>query len=52
MFAVIAVGGAIAAYLFTRDGRYLRLAWQVFKFAVVFLLAFAALFVVERLILI
>lgn len=52
LLALIAIGAAVVAYLFTRDGRYLGFAWQVLKFAIVFLLAFAALFVLERLLLI
>lgn len=35
-------------YLFTRDPRYLRFAWQVVRFMVFLLLAFAVLFVLER----
>ena len=38
-------------FLFTRDVRYLRFAWQIFKFSLVFLLVFAALMMMGRLIL-
>lgn len=42
---VILSGGM---YVFTRDRRYLGFAWQVLRFAVVLLLLFAVLFVLER----
>jgi type II secretory pathway component PulL len=42
---VILSGGM---YVFTRDRRYLKFAWQVLRFAVVLLLLFAVLFVLER----
>jgi len=35
-------------YLFTRNRRYLEFAWKTLRFAVVTLLVFAALFVLER----
>jgi hypothetical protein len=43
--AIILSGGM---YLFTRNGYYLRLAWQIARFAVFVLLIFGALFVLER----
>lgn len=43
--AVILSGGM---YVFTRDRRYLGLAWQIVRFAVFALLVFAALFLLER----
>jgi len=39
-------------YLFTRDARYLRFAWQIVRFVVVMLLVFGVLFVLERYVLI
>ena len=39
-------------YVFTRDRRYLKLAWQTLRFAVLVLLVFALLFVLERYVLI
>lgn len=39
-------------YLFTRDARYLRFAWQIVRFIVVMLLVFGVLFVLERYVLI
>ena len=35
-------------YVFTRDRRYLKFAWQTLRFAVLLLLLFAVLFVLER----
>lgn len=35
-------------YVFTRDRRYLGFAWQTVRFAVLVLLLFGLLFVVER----
>lgn len=42
---VILSGGM---YVFTRDRRYLKFAWQVLRFTVVLLLLFAVLFLLER----
>lgn len=42
---VVLCGGM---YLFTRDRRYLRFAWQVLRFAVLVLLVFGLLFLLER----
>ena len=39
-------------YVFTRNRRYLRLAWQIVRFMVFAMLIFAALFVLERYVLI
>ncbi|OGS97883.1 MAG: hypothetical protein A3F73_02870 [Gallionellales bacterium RIFCSPLOWO2_12_FULL_59_22] len=35
-------------YIFTRDRRYLKFAWQTLRFTAVLLLVFAALFVLEH----
>ena len=35
-------------YVFTRNRRYLKFAWQTLRFAVLLLLVFAVLFVLER----
>lgn len=39
-------------YVFTRDRRYLKFAWQVVRFTVLLLLVFGLLFVLERYVLI
>ncbi|MHB1591647.1 MAG: hypothetical protein ACYCTW_08955 [Sulfuricella sp.] len=48
---LIAIVVAVVMFLFTRDLRYLRFAWQIFKFSLVFLLVFAILLAMGRLIL-
>ncbi len=35
-------------YVFTRDRRYLKFAWQILRFAALLQLLFAVLFVLER----
>jgi hypothetical protein len=50
--ALIAIGGSLALYFFTRNRRYLRFAWRVLQFAFVFLLVFMAFYVLERLVLV
>ena len=52
LLTLIAIVGSLALYLFTRNRRFLTLAWRVFQFAVVFLLVFMALYVLERLVLV
>jgi hypothetical protein len=52
ILVLIAIVGSIALYLFTRNRRYLTIAWRVFQFAFVFLLVFLALYVLERLVLV
>ena len=52
ILALIAIIGSIALYIFTRNRRYLTIAWRVFQFAFVFLLVFLALYVLERLVLV
>ena len=39
-------------YVFTRDPRYIRLAWQIIRFSVFLLLVLALLFVLERYVLV
>ncbi len=39
-------------YIFTRNRRYLKFAWQILRFAVLLLLVFAVLFVLERYVLV
>jgi hypothetical protein len=49
---LIAIVGSMALYLFTRDRRFLDYARRIFQFALVFVLVFMALFVLERLVLV
>ena len=50
--ALIAIGLALALWLFTRNRRYLNFAWQLFRFFVVLAALVLGLFVLERLIII
>ena len=52
ILVLITILGSLALYLFTRNRRYLTVAWRVFQFAFVFLLVFMALYVLERLVLV
>jgi hypothetical protein len=45
---VILIGVSLAAYLFTRDRKFLRFAWQSFKYALIFAGVVLALFALER----
>jgi hypothetical protein len=49
---LVTIASSFALYLFTRNRRFLTFAWRVFQFALVFLLVFMALFVLERLVLV
>ncbi len=48
VLAVVAVGASLAAFLFSRDRRWLRFAWQIVKYALIFALAIFALLALER----
>ena len=48
LLVLIAVGGSLALYLFTRDRRYLTFAWRAFQFGIIFLLVFVTLYALER----
>jgi len=50
VLVAITVGAGIVAFLFTRDRRYLRLAWLVSKYALIFALVVLALMFLERVI--
>jgi hypothetical protein len=47
--AVVAVGAALAGCLFSRDRRWLRFAWQIVKYTLIFALGIFALLALERL---
>ncbi len=46
--AVILIGASVAAFLFTRDRRFVRFAWQGFRYAVLFVAIALALLALER----
>jgi hypothetical protein len=48
---VIAVGVSFAVFVWTRDRRWLRFAWQIVKYTVIVLLIVFALLALERLVL-
>ncbi len=48
---VLAIGAAVVLYLITQDRRWLRVAWQVFKYALIVAAVVLAFLVLERLIL-
>lgn len=48
VLVVIAIGASILAYLFSRDRRYLSLAWRIVRYALLFLLVFLSLMFLER----
>ena len=52
LLVLITIAGSFALYLFTRNRRFLTFAWRVLQFAIVFLLVFMALYVLERLVLV
>lgn len=43
---LLAISGGM--YIFTRNRRYLEFAWQTLRFAILTLLIFALLFILER----
>jgi hypothetical protein len=45
---VLLIGASLAAFLFTRDRRFLRFAWQSFKYAVLFAGVVLILLALER----
>lgn len=50
VLTAIAIGAGILAYLFTGDRHYLRLAWRIAKYALIFVLVVLALMFLERVI--
>ena len=49
LLAVISVGVAVLAWVFTGNRKYLRVAWRVFQFALAATLLFLAILFFERL---
>jgi hypothetical protein len=48
---VLVIGASVALYLITQDRRWLRVAWRVFKYALIVAAVVLAFLVLERLIL-
>lgn len=51
ILGLISILVSVGIYLLTRDRRYLRFAWQLFKFAVLLLLVLAAIMFFGRMLL-
>lgn len=47
---LLAIGGAVATYFFTQDRRWLRFAWQVFKYSLLVVIVVFAFLILERLV--
>jgi hypothetical protein len=50
MIAALVVGAGVVAFLFTRERRYLSLAWRVTKYAMIVVMVILALLVLERIV--
>ncbi len=50
ILAVLATAAGMVLYLLTRDRKYLRFAFEVFKYAVIFALLVFGLLILERVI--
>lgn len=48
VLTAIAIGAGILAFLFTRDRRYLALAWRITRWAIIFAFVVMSLFALER----
>jgi len=48
LISALLIVASFGAYIFTREQRYLRFAWQVVRFIVFALLVFGALYLLER----
>ena len=48
---LIAIAASVALFLLSKDRRWLRFGWQVFKYAVIVVLIVLAFLVLERVIL-
>jgi hypothetical protein len=48
LFSILLIASSAVLFLITRDPRYLRFVWQVVRFMAYVLLAFGALYLLER----
>jgi hypothetical protein len=48
LISILLISGSAIMFLFTKNARYSRFAWQVVRFIVYVLLIFAVLYVAER----
>jgi hypothetical protein len=49
VLGALLIGGSLATYVLTRNRRYLAIAWQTFKFAIVVLTLIVLFLFIERL---
>ncbi len=52
VFAALLLVTSGGMYIFTRNQRYLKFAWQIVRFMVLLVVVFALLFVLERYVLV
>ncbi len=52
ILSALSIALSAGMYLFTRNRRYLRLAWEIVRFTIYALLIFGALYLLERYVLI
>ncbi len=48
VLTVLTVAGGVAAFLLTRNPKYLHFSWRLFRYAVVVALSIFALLILER----
>ena len=48
VLTLIAVGGGVAAYLLTRNPKYIQFSWRLFRYSLIVALLFFALLIIER----
>lgn len=48
VLTVIAVAGGVAAFLLTKQQKYLRFAWRLFRYSLIVALLVFALMILER----
>lgn len=48
VLVAIAVGSGVALFFVTRDARYLRFAWRLFRYAIIVALVVFGLLILER----
>jgi hypothetical protein len=48
VIVVVTVAGGVIAYLLTRNQKYLRFAWRLFRYALIVALLVFALLILER----
>lgn len=48
VLTMLTVAGGVFAFLWTREARYLEIAWRVFRYALIIALLVFALLIIER----